>query len=270
MKEKQMICQKTIIAGPCALESREQLQICIRALKKLGVPIVRASLWKPRTKPGWEGLGKLGLSILLEETIPKGIIPATEILSEKHAEEVIRALENFDRNAEVFLWLGARNQNHIEQKKIASILADGPKGIRLMFKNQMWEDERHWMGIYEHIIESGFPKSRLLTCHRGFAPGKLPNLNGFRNLPDFDMAARVKKRCDIPLILDLSHIGGSPKNVCRVIEMAKKHIFDGIVVEVHNNPKRAKTDMQQQLSIEEFQNLLSEHPILTSKLRPAA
>lgn len=246
-----------VIAGPCALESRQQLKQTVQVLKQMGVSMIRASLWKPRTQPGWEGLGWMSLPLLLEETIPQGMIPATEIISAEHALMVVHALEQVDQNARMLVWLGSRNQNHIEQKKIAKILATGPEGITFMFKNQMWEDERHWLGICEHILSEGFPRERLMTCHRGFSPGKMPNPKGYRNMPDFEMAMRVKEKTGLPMLLDPSHIGGSRENVIDICTIATAYQFDGHLVEMHCDPENAKTDKLQQLSPTEFQTLLN-------------
>lgn len=247
---------KIMIAGPCALESRQQLKESVTALKDLEIGAVRASLWKPRTQPGWEGHGLACLPILLEETLSKGIIPATEIISADHAQLIVDFIKYYGKQGRILVWLGARNQNHLEQTKIAKILADGPEGITFMFKNQMWEDERHWMGIYEHITSAGFPKQRLMICHRGFSPGKLPNPHGYRNLPDFDMAMRIKEKTNLPMILDPSHIGGTVENVYRIVEEANQYDFDGYIIEVHHNPGEAKTDVKQQLSVQQFAKLL--------------
>lgn len=248
---------KRIIAGPCALESRQQLQECVSVLKEMKVTMVRASLWKPRTLPGWEGLGWMSLPLLLEETLPHGIVPATEIISAEHALMVVHALEQFGADARMLVWLGSRNQNHMEQRKISRILATGPEGITFMFKNQMWDDEKHWLGIYEHIISEGFPKERLLACHRGFSPGKMLNPKGYRNLPDFEMAMRVKEKTGIPMLLDPSHIGGSRENVVEICDLASAYDFDGYLIEMHCNPEKAKTDAKQQLAPAQFQTLLN-------------
>jgi 3-deoxy-D-arabino-heptulosonate 7-phosphate (DAHP) synthase len=256
MKDFKSSLGKTIIAGPCALESRAQLRETIQILKELDVNMVRASLWKPRTRPGWEGLGWMCLPLLLEETIPQGMIPCTEIICAEHAQMVVHALEQYGTEARMLVWLGSRNQNHLEQKKIARILASGSQGILFMFKNQMWEDENHWLGICEHILSAGFPQERLMICHRGFSPSKAPNPKGFRNLPDFDMAMRVKQRTGLPMILDPSHIGGSQENVLDICAMAAGYDFDGCIVEVHSDPSQAKTDAKQQLSANQFRSLL--------------
>ncbi|MBF0313394.1 MAG: hypothetical protein HQK50_11235, partial [Oligoflexia bacterium] len=253
-KEKK---EKLVIAGPCALESKQQLREVALMLKALGVNHIRASLWKPRTSPGWEGTGAIGLSTLLEETLAYGLVPASEILSAEHAQLAVQALQRYgEEQAKMVLWLGARNQNHLEQKKIAKILASGPKAVLLMFKNPMWEDERHWMGIAEHLYSAGFPMERLMVCHRGFYPGKQANPIGLRNLPDFEMAMRVKAKSGLPMLLDPSHIGGSSQNVISICQEASQYDFDGYMVEVHTNPSVAKTDAKQQLTLAEFEQVL--------------
>ena len=219
--------------------------------------MMRASLWKPRTQPGWEGLGHMSLPLLLEETLPHGIVPATEILNAEHALTVVHAMEHYGSDARMIVWLGSRNQNHIEQKKISRILATGPDGITFMFKNQMWDDEKHWHGIYEHILSEGYPRERLMICHRGFCPGKSTNPKGLRNLPDFDMAMRIKQKTGLPMLLDPSHIGGSRENVIDICNSAAAYDFDGCIVEMHCDPANAKTDAKQQLAPEQFQNLLT-------------
>jgi chorismate mutase len=250
------LSRKLIIAGPCALESRQQLRSCCSLLQPLGITAIRASLWKPRTQPGWEGLGGESLELLLEETLPRGLAPATEILNAEHAKLIVAALEKYGADSKMLVWLGARNQNHLEQRAIAQILAAGPKNLTFMFKNQMWAEERHWIGIYEHILDAGYPRERLIACHRGFSPGMAPNPDNLRNLPDFEMAMRMKEKMKIPMVLDPSHIGGSRENVRKIMQEAQKYAFDGYLIEVHEQPEQARTDTKQQLSVEEFQELL--------------
>src|SRR3990167_10655861 len=109
MKKK---TKKTIIiAGPCAAESREQVLIAIDNAKERTVDFVRISLWKPRTKPGFDGLGKKGIPLLIE-AVKMGLNPATEVLTPKHTKAVIKAvLPTLKKNGKLMLWIGSRNQN---------------------------------------------------------------------------------------------------------------------------------------------------------------
>lgn len=248
---------KIIIAGPCALESREQLIISAEHLKELGIKNIRACLWKPRTRPGWEGFGFYGLPMLMEETLKRGLTPCTEILTAIQAQMVVDALRICGfKNAGAIVWLGARNQNHFEQKRMASILAKGPPNLIFMFKNQIWLDKRHWFGIFEHIIEAGFPKERLWGCHRGFTPGYGSNPEQLRNLPEFELAMEMKERMGIPMLLDPSHIGGNNEKVIKIIEQSFDYNFDGYLIETHDNVQAAKTDASQQLSFDQMKFVL--------------
>lgn len=249
--------EKLFIAGPCAFESHEQLSEAVKFLKEAGITVIRASLWKPRTQPGWEGLGGRGIFHLLEETLPQGLIPATEVLSPEQARLIVEGVKQYDAQAQILLWIGARNQNHSVQKGIAEVLKSGPEGIWLMFKNQMWLDENHWMGIYKHLLSTGFPTERMLTCHRGFAPGLVPNPEGYRNLPDFEMSMRIKSATGLPMILDPSHLGGSKTTVFEISRLALSFDFDGYMIEVHATPDKALTDAKQQLSFDDFNELLT-------------
>lgn len=248
--------KKIIIAGPCALESREQLRSCVEELKKLNVKLIRACLWKPRTVPGWEGLGFYGLPMLLEETIPHGLTPCTEILTAIHAQMCVDALKQFGDEGRMIVWIGARNQNHFEIRRMAQILASGPPNLLFMFKNQVWVDKKHWFGIYQHIIQTGFPIARLLCCHRGFNPGYGENPRELRNIPDFSMCMEMKEMTGIPMLIDPSHIAGTRDKVFQIVEESMKYDIDGYVIEVHFNISEAKTDVNQQLTFEQLGKLL--------------
>ena len=248
--------QKIIIAGPCAAESREQVINCALALKKQGIKTMRASLWKPRTKPGFEGVGAKGIPWLAEVT-NLGITVATEILLPTQLTRLIRVIGKKGDLRKVLLWIGSRNQNHLIQREIAKIIKEKlPKTVKLLIKNQAWADERHWLGIVDHILGSGISPKRLILCHRGFSPNNQKNPENLRNLPDFEMAMRVKKKTGLPMLIDPSHIGGTVENVFLIMEKAKQYNFDGAMIEVHPEPKIAKSDAKQQLTFKELDKLL--------------
>ena len=248
--------QKIIIAGPCAAESREQVVNCALTLKKQGIKTMRASLWKPRTKPGFEGVGAKGISWLAEVT-NLGITVATEILLPEQLIRLIRVIGKKGDLNKVLLWIGSRNQNHLIQREIAKIVKEKmPKTVKLLIKNQAWADERHWSGIVDHILGSGISPKRLILCHRGFSPNNQKNPENLRNLPDFEMAMRVKKKTGLPMLIDPSHIGGSVENVFKVAKQSADFDFDGMMVEVHPKPIDAQSDAKQQLTFEELDKLL--------------
>lgn len=248
--------KEIIIAGPCAAESRIQVLDIARGLKEHGLSIMRASLWKPRTKPGFEGVGSEGIPWLAEAT-KLGITVGTEVLLPSHVTEIVKGITKEGNPKNILLWLGSRNQNHFLQREIAkTMLGETSDEVRLMIKNQPWRDESHWLGIVDHVTDAGFPPERIILCHRGFSPGWSDNPAELRNLPDWEMAIKVKERTGLPMIIDPSHIGGSVENVFRIVEEAKKSPFDGLMVEVHPNPTVAKTDAKQQLSIDQLDELL--------------
>lgn len=244
-----MKLKKTLIAGPCALESRLQLRECVSELKRWGVPILRASLWKPRTLPKWDGIGERGIHTLLEETLPHGMIPATEVLVPEHVHQLTKALEEYDSKAEMLIWLGARNQNHLIQQEVARIISLSKHKIYMLAKNQMWKDQVHWESIFDHALTGGIARNRFIFCHRGFSSTEETE---FRNQPDFEMAMSVKRNRETSMILDPSHIGGDRASTIKILEEGLKWDFDGFMIEVHSNPSIARTDKDQQLSLTEF------------------
>lgn len=246
---------KIIIAGPCALESREQLLETITQAKKLAIDFVRLSLWKPRTKPGYEGIGEAGIPLLVEAA-KMGVNPGVEPLVPSQAEKVAKAVLPVLGNGKLLMWIGARNQNHFIQREMAQIAAQDDR-IILMAKNQIWSNEKHWEGIVEHVLEGGIKKENFWLCHRGFAPHG-DNPHNYRNIPDYDMTMRIKEKTGIPIFFDPSHTGGSVKNVIRITKEANEYAFDGYIVEVHPDPKNAITDADQQLTWKEFRTLLEE------------
>lgn len=250
--------EQIIIAGPCAAESKDQVLKCASALKERGIEMMRASLWKPRTKPGFEGVGLAGSSWFAEAT-KLGITIGTEILLPDQVTGLIDGISDHNGDpTKMFLWLGSRNQNHIIQREIARrILEETPSNVRLLIKNQPWSDEAHWLGIVDHVVGAGIEPERIILCHRGFSPNGQSNPDNFRNLPDFDMAMRVKEVTGLPMLLDPSHIGGSVENVFKAVEMAADCDFDGLMIEVHSNPSDAQTDAKQQLTFQELDRLLT-------------
>ena len=224
----------------------------IKNVKELGIDFVRMSLWKPRTKPGFEGFGEKGIDLVVEAAL-MGVNPAVEPLVPEHAEKVVNAVLTRAPKAKLMLWIGARNQNHLIQREIARIASQDDR-IYLMVKNQVWLSEPHWEGIIEHCLSGGIKESKLLICHRGFAPNGV-NPDGYRNVPDFEMAMRIKEKTKLPMIFDPSHTGGSVENVFKITNEASDHDFDGYIVEVHPDPKKALSDSIQQLTWPEFHKL---------------
>ncbi len=245
---------RIIIAGPCAAESEEQILLSAKEAKKRNVDFLRVSLWKPRTKPGFDGLGEAGIPLLVE-VAKMGVNPATEVIIPQHAEKAINAVLKTTPKGKVLLWIGARNQNHYIQQEIARAVGN-EKRVLLMVKNQPWPNLEHWEGIVEHVLHGGIDPKNLLVCHRGFSPNGHPNPYGYRNIPDYEMTEKIRQKFRLPMIFDPSHTGGSVANVFRIAKEASRYRFDGMMVEVHPNPKTAKSDAKQQLTWKEFDRLI--------------
>lgn len=252
-----------IIAGPCAAESELQIAFAVKEARKRRIDFLRVNLWKPRTKPGFEGLGKEGIP-LLAKVAKAGLNPGLEVIIPEHASIVINTvLPLLKKSGKLLLWIGARNQNHFIQKEIAQI-ATKDKRIFLMVKNQPWINEEHWEGIVGHVLSGGISKKNLINCHRGFTPNG-NNPLGLRNMPDFAMSMRIKQKTNLPIVFDPSHTGGTVPNVLKIGEMSADYAFDGIIVEVHHDPKNALTDAKQQLTWEQFDMLLDKMNISSEK-----
>jgi len=244
--------KKIIIAGPCAAESKEQVLATLKEATLRRIDFVRLSLWKPRTKPGFDGLGDRGINLLLEAA-RTGINPATEVLLPDQAKKVIYTFFSAFENMRLLLWIGSRNQNHYIQREIARVVAID-KRVFLMVKNQPWESQEHWEGIINHVLEGGIDKNNLILCHRGFLPNGV-NPHHYRNVPNFEMSMKMKEKFGLPIIFDPSHTGGNVVNVMKVARQAAEYDFDGMIIEVHPDPSNALTDAKQQLTWKQFDRL---------------
>lgn len=287
-----------MIAGPCSIESREQLISAAHEAQKRNISILRACVSKPRTEPGFEGCGDQAIPWLVE-VAQMGLMPASEVLLPVQAEKIMNAILGKVHNAKIMFWIGSRNQNHLLQRDIGKAIA-GESRVSLMIKNQMWPDAKHWIGIVKHVLEGGASLDQLLLCHRGFAP----STTFYRNPPKISLAFEVQHALykeygvELPLLADPSHIAGFSAN--NVISMAKKLLdfewkppedeiipffrirnnhsetkslqkfitsnsasrvkkFNGLITEVHSNPQAAMTDVSQQLTWEEYDEILK-HP----------
>lgn len=252
-----MVKKPIIIAGPCAAESDEQMDIAISEAGKRHVDFVRTCLWKPRDMPAFDGLKEKGLH-LLGRVAEAGLNPGLEVMLASHVTMALDATLPYLRpEGKLLVWVGARNQNHLIQREIARVAAQDPR-VLLMIKNQPWPSDVHWEGIVAHILDAGFPKERLLNCYRGITPSPADsNPLGLRNIVDFDSAMAMKVRTGVPMLFDPSHTGGSVSNVFKMGEAAADYDFDGIIVEIHHDPTHALTDSKQQLTWAQYDEFVS-------------
>ena len=171
----------------------------------------------------------------------------------EHAKMAMTAVFSAVPKARLMLWIGSRNQNHYIQREIARVAARD-KRVILMVKNQPWSNEDHWEGIVGHVLSGGIDKDRVVLCHRGFMPNGV-NPHGYKNVPDYAMAMRIKEKTGLTMIFDPSHTGGAVAKVLQIAREAKRYDFDGVIVEVQRDPVHALTDAKQQLTWKQFDQL---------------
>lgn len=239
-----------IIAGPCSAESEEQLLDTAAELAANGIKILRAGIWKPRTKPGgFEGVGKPGLEWMAKAKELYGMKTATEVATRQH---VIDALESgID-----ILWIGARTSaNPFAMQEIADTLKElGATNIPVLVKNPVNPDLELWIGALERLHNAGL--RRLGAIHRGFsAYGK----HLYRNLPQWHIPIELRRRFpDLPVICDPSHIGGKRELVSPLSQQALDMGFMGLIIESHCDPDCALSDKAQQVTPEVLNFILSQ------------
>lgn len=240
----------TIIAGPCSVESREQLGEVATALA--GVPqvkLIRAGVWKPRTRPGaFEGLGEVALGWMQELSAELDVAFCCEVARPEH----IELCRTYGIHT---VWIGARTTtNPFMVEEICSALKDG--GMDVMVKNPVCPDVRLWIGAIERIEASGARCTAAI--HRGFY---LYNNQGYRNAPMWEVALELRRhRPDIPILCDPSHMGGQRELVGQLAATAMQLDYDGLMVETHPHPERAWSDGQQQITPSELLSLIGKLP----------
>lgn len=237
-----------IIAGPCSAETEEQLLDTATALPGAGVEILRAGLWKPRTKPGgFEGVGARGLPWMAAARKATGMRLATEVATRGHVLAALRA--GID-----MLWIGARTSaNPFAVQEIADTLAERSADVAVLVKNPVSADLELWDGALQRLWGAGV--RRLGAVHRGFATAT-PHL--YRNMPQWDIPVRLRLRYPgLPLICDPSHIAGRRDLVAQVAQRALDLGFDGLMIESHRAPAEAWSDASQQLTPKALAEMLA-------------
>ena len=245
---------KTIIAGPCSVESREQLREVTAALAPMPqVTLIRAGVWKPRTRPGgFEGLGEPALQWMQELAQEYGVRYCCEVARPEHVELCL----NYGVDT---VWLGARTTaNPFMVEEICEALKGS--GMHVLVKNPVCPDVRLWLGAIERLRKVGIKD--VSAVHRGFSMyrDRMDTGNGitFRNAPLWEIPMELRHEMpDVPMLCDPSHIGGS-RDLIEPISLAAQQLdYDGLMVEVHPHPADAWTDSMQQLTPDGFASLLA-------------
>jgi chorismate mutase len=239
-----------LISGPCSAETEEQLLATAHLLAKTGkVSVLRAGIWKPRTRPGeFEGIGSIGLTWLKRAKEETGLPTAVEVANAKHVEEALAAGVDI-------LWVGARSTvNPFTVQEIADAL----KGVDIpvLVKNPVNPDIQLWIGALERINNAGITK--LGAIHRGFSSFEK---TAFRNEPMWELAIQLKTLApELPIINDPSHICGNRELIQYVAQKALDLDMQGLMIESHLDPSVAWTDAKQQVTpaaLSELMNLLT-------------
>jgi chorismate mutase len=226
-----------VIGGPCSAETEEQVLKIAHELKDTDVTVLRAGIWKPRTRPGmFEGVGAIGLKWLQKAKAETGLLTATEVANAVH---VKLALEH---DVDI-LWIGARSTvSPFIMQEIADALEGTDKIV--LVKNPVNPDLALWLGGVERLYTANIKKLGLI--HRGFSSYEKSK---YRNNPEWQIAVEAQNKFpDLPMICDPSHIAGKRDLIFDICQTALDLNFDGLMVESHWDPDNAWSDAAQQVT----------------------
>jgi chorismate mutase len=249
MKEKIMQVwgkRPLIISGPCSAETEEQVLHTAERLAATGkVDVLRAGIWKPRTKPGlFEGIGVKGLPWLVQAKKQTGLPIAVEVATDKHVEDALQ----FDID---ILWIGARTTvNPFSVQEVADALRG--TNVPVLIKNPINPDLELWSGAIERLQKAGVKEIGMI--HRGFS--NYGNME-YRNAPMWHLPIEMKRRFpEMLLVCDPSHICGNRLMLQSVAQKAIDLDFGGLMLESHIDPDNAWSDAKQQVTPERLKEIL--------------
>ena len=241
-----------LMAGPCSVESEEQLMSTARAVKAAGATILRGGAFKPRTSPyEFQGLGSEGLRLLSLAKKETGLKIITEVLSERHVEEVCAHTD--------ILQIGARNAQNFQL-----LIECAKSGKPILLKRGLSEKIDEWLLGAEYILAHG--NANVMFCERGIRTFETYT----RNTLDLGAVAAVKRESHLPVIVDPSQGCGRADLVRALCKGAVAMGADGLLIEVHPHPAEALSDGQQQVDFAGFTALVKDlQPILQAVGRSA-
>lgn len=231
---------RTIMAGPCAVESNDQLMLIAEAVKKNGATILRGGAYKPRTSPySFQGLEEEGLKYMQEAGKAFDLATICEVVSLEAIEAAVKYVD--------MIQIGARNmQNFILLKEA------GRSGLPVLLKRGLCATIDEWLNAAEYIMAEGNPN--VVLCERGIRTYETST----RNTLDLSAVPVLKERTHLPVIVDPSHATGAYRYVPPMAKAAVACGVDGLMIEVHNNPACALSDGPQSLNFEKFARLSKE------------
>ncbi len=229
----------TIMAGPCAVETEEQLLSIAHAVKAAGATLLRGGAFKPRTSPySFQGLEEEGLKFLKTASVETGLATICEVTSAHAIEAAVKYVD--------MLQVGARNMQNFELLKEV-----GKSGLPVLLKRGLSATIEEWLNAAEYIMASGNPNVAL--CERGIRTFETAT----RNTLDLSAVCVLKEKTHLPIIVDPSHATGVRGYVEPLAKAAVACGADGLMIEVHNNPAKALSDGPQSLNFEQFNSVMN-------------
>ena len=248
-----------IVSGPCSAETEEQtLETCRQVAATGKVDILRAGIWKPRTRPNnFEGIGTDGLKWMQKAKEETGLPVSVEVANFNHVFEALKAGVDI-------LWIGARTTvNPFSVQEIANALEGTDATV--FVKNPINADLELWTGALERLNKAGI--SKLGMIHRGFAQH---GSSIYRNEPKWQLAVEMKLRFpEIPMLCDPSHIAGNRELLQALSQQALDMDYAGLMIESHIDPDNAWSDKKQQVTPDRLNEMLSEFTIRRSEVPDA-
>jgi 3-deoxy-7-phosphoheptulonate synthase len=234
------------IAGPCAVESREQMLRTAAFLKKIGVPVLRGGAYKPRTSPhSFQGLREGGLEVLDHVRRETGLLVVTEVVSPEHVPLVAEKVD--------VLQIGARNMQNFD------LLNEVGRTTRpVILKRGLSATVEEWLASAEYILVGGNPN--VVLCERGIRTFETAT----RNTADLAIIPLVKSVSHLPVIFDPSHATGKRRLVAPMALASVVAGAHGVMVEVHPDPEHALSDGPQSLHFRELEKLAGQLKALTA------
>ena len=234
-----------VIAGPCSVESEEQVIAIAKAAKKAGANLLRGGAFKPRTSPyAFQGMGSSGLDILVAAKKATGLPIVSELMDAQYLDEFIEKVD--------LIQIGARNMQNFDLLKKVGAATKKP----VLLKRGLSATYEEWIMSAEYIMASGNPN--VILCERGVRTFE----SYTRNTLDLQAIPVIKRLTHLPIIIDPSHAGGKWWLVEPMAKAAVAAGCDGLMIEVHNNPEKALCDGPQSLKPEKFeQTMKSLEPI---------
>jgi 3-deoxy-7-phosphoheptulonate synthase len=235
-----------MMAGPCSVESREQIIDTAEAVKKAGAKFLRGGAFKPRTSPyGFQGLGEQALKWMKEAKEITGLSLITEVTSEEILDLVAEYVD--------IIQIGARNVQNFKLLR-----AVGKTNKPILLKRGMATTIDEWLNSAEYIMNEG--NDKVILCERGIRTFETAT----RNTLDISAVPVLKRLTHLPVIIDPSHAAGKSYYVGALAKAGIAAGADGLIIEVHPNPKEALSDAAQQLTHDEFHQLSKELKNITS------